>query len=409
MKKINLQLVGLLLTITGVQWGMVLSYYVPYISLFSYSIIIPGSAVTMAISILFLFNKNSFIEKKLPSFNKILAVNLFFQLLMLVYFCFNQNRSEGYLVFHFYIIALIFALSSLKKDFDYSKLPNYLYFSTLILLIWEAWMCNKGYVVGDYAWEQRQLKHYALEPFTFAHGALINIFSALCLQTNKRLLKKFLVVFSIILGIFVMFICNKRTPIFVLFIGIIFFFYWKGLISFKIKRRVFFIFLLSIIIAFIGFFVSPWFHEKMISLANNMYAGILNLLGNDSIQDATGSAMERVGYRNFAYNYINDNFNFFNILFGGGYAILWLDSPLLQSFLDMGLLGFCLYLFLILIYPARLLLIKHDEPTFNLARLLSLYALLSVFNSGHPYMWIKYAPICILSVIYCNLHRDGKT
>lgn len=405
MKKINWHLVGIALVCSGIQLGMLLSFFIPAF---------PGVATVMALSILLTLDYKSLVKRRMPSCNQILVICISFQIIMLLYLYFCMGKlNAGFGLHHFYVIALIIALSSLRRNLDISSFPKYLYVISFPLLVLEAWLCNKGLVVGHIAWEQRQVNaNYALEPFAVAQGALINMFAVMSIKSTplphcKQLLI-FLRVLSILLGMYVMLECGKRTPLFVFFAGLFFLFYWKGLVSVKIKKKTMVAFALIIMFFLTGFFIVPWFQEKLMFFMNNMYAGILNLIGDNSVQDASGSALERVGYRNFAYNYINDNFGFLNILFGGGYAILWLDNPLLQSFLDMGLLGSTLYSFLILIYPARLIFMKSDEPAFVLARLLSLYAILSVFNSGHPYMWIKYAPICVLSVVFCKLRRDGK-
>jgi hypothetical protein len=400
MKKINWHLVGIALVCVGIQLGMLLSFFIPTF---------PGMATVMALSILLTLDYKSLVKRRMPSCNQILVICISFQIIMLLYLYFCMGKlNAGFGLYHFYVIALIVALSSLKRDMDISSFPNYLYVISFPLLILEAWLCNKGLVVGHIAWEQRQANAaYSLEPFAFAQGALINIFAVMSIKLPSNY-KRLLTFVSVLLGIYIMLECGKRTPMLVFFVGIILFFYWKGLISVKVKKKTLIVFVLCISFICIAFLFIQWFQEKVMFFLNNIYAGVLNLMGDTSVQDSTGSAFERVGYRNFAYNYINDNFDLLNIMFGGGYAILWLDNPLLQSFLDMGLLGCCLYSFLILFYPARLLLIKSDEPAFVLARLLSLYAILSVFNSGHPYMWIKYAPICILSVVFCKLSRDGK-
>ena len=41
--------------------------------------------------------------------------------------------------------------------------------------------------------------------------------------------------------------------------------------------------------------------------------------------------------REWAFDYI-ENFNFFEFPFGAGYMTRWLDIPILQSFLDMGII-----------------------------------------------------------------------
>ncbi len=60
---------------------------------------------------------------------------------------------------------------------------------------------------------------------------------------------------------------------------------------------------------------------------SNFSNGVLNLFGDTSVSDETGSAYIRVEMREWAYKYIEENYSLVNYVFGAGYMTHWLDNP----------------------------------------------------------------------------------
>ena len=74
----------------------------------------------------------------------------------------------------------------------------------------------------------------------------------------------------------------------------------------------------------------------------------------------------------------------------------WIDNPVLQSYLDMGIIGFILYFSIVVIFPIRSFFsLKNNLALF--AILICLYNIFSAFSSGNPYLYIKYVPVVFLA------------
>lgn len=104
-----------------------------------------------------------------------------FQLIMVCYWFCSSKASIQYLCFHFYIIALIFALSTIKR-IQMEEVLRYSFFFSIPLTIFGLIVCQLGLVTGPLAWTLRNAnENYALEPFTISSGALIGYYSGLCM------------------------------------------------------------------------------------------------------------------------------------------------------------------------------------------------------------------------------------
>lgn len=130
---------------------------------------------------------------------------------------------------------------------------------------------------------------------------------------------------------------------------------------------------------------------------DNIVNGVKNIMGDTSVSDKIGSAIMRYQTRLQAYEYIEKNFYLHNYLFGAGYMTLGrqFDNPVLQAYLDMGIIGILGYVYLVIVFPIVTMIKKHNNTTVFFI-LVSLYNVFSCFSSGYPYFWSKYTPICLL-------------
>ena len=128
-------------------------------------------------------------------------------------------------------------------------------------------------------------------------------------------------------------------------------------------------------------------------------------MGDTSVSDNSGSAIVRYESRLILYEYIMYNFHFYNYFLGAGYMAIGgqFDNPLLQAYSDIGILGFGGYLYFVVIYPIKQFF-KNLDVTTVFFLLCALYNVLTCISSGNPYMWNKYAPICLL-ILSVSLYR----
>lgn len=402
LKKIdNLKTLGISLSIAGVPLGMYLNWFFPFVE---------WSPIIMFVSVVLIFNWGNLFRFRFPSMSPVLKIVIGFQLLMLLYGLIDERgtMTTQYLSFHLFVIAICFAYALQNRFLELSKVTKYIFGLSSILSILGGFLCFQGFVVGDDVWKAKQYTDdYALEPFTVASGVLINFFSAMVI-TKKNRLENILVFMFFILDIYVLFKCGKRTPIFVASIGTILYLYKRGMLSlhnFKTFLKYIPILCLCFVFAYLK---NEEFNTLVNDFIENFYKGILVLFGNTNVSDASGSASARVEARDFMFNYINLEFSFPNYLFGGGYMVRWLDAPILQSYLDMGILGFILYSYLIVYVPIKYMKYKTLNNLQLFALLNTLYPLLSMLNSGHPYMYNKYTGICLLAFVCCKQYLKVK-
>ncbi|MFB9110940.1 hypothetical protein [Flavobacterium gyeonganense] len=378
---------GISLSLIGVPLGMYFNYLFPFIK---------WSPVFMFLSVALILSYKNLFAGRLPSFNKWFTIIIGYQLLMLLYGLFSVRMNSQYLSFHIYIILLVLALASNKNNATYDKIILFTFYISALCTFLGAYFIWKGLVTGEEAWQLRQdQQDYALEAFTIANGAIINYACVLCLRFKNKFIKIFLsIVFA--LDIYVLFMSTKRTPVFVAIIIAISYLYKTGSVNKTLVLQYFKTLLLTLI-AFIAAYINIEDLQKIIDkFTYEFYSGVFNIFGNTEVRDSSGSAIARYTAREWAYNYINNNFDFFNYILGAGYMTRWIDNPLLQSFLDMGLIGLFMYIMLILIFPIK--------SYFSIANILALFAfLLCVYNimvsisSGNPYIYMKHIPIVFLA------------
>ncbi|MBZ4043049.1 hypothetical protein [Flavobacterium hibisci] len=387
---------GISLSIIGVPLGMYCNFLYPFTE---------WSPIFMFASVVLIISYRNLLLGKLPSYNKTFTLIIILQVLMLIYGVFSNELTSQFLSFHLYVLALIIALSSNDNNSNYNSVILITFIISCICTCFGAFFMWKGLISGEEAWELKQdNENYALEAFTAANGAIINFVCILCLNLRNKLLKVLLLLFSI-LDIYVIFMSTKRTPIFVLLLIIALYLYKTGIIDKKIFIKSFKIFSLLIILLLIAYINIGELQKLLDKFSLDFYNGVLNILGDTDVKDSTGSAISRYKSREWAFNYISNEFVFFNYIVGGGYMIRWIDNPLLQSYLDMGITGFILYLYIVVIYPIKSFFkLKNTISLF--AVLLCIYNVVSTYSSGHPYAYIKYVPIVFLAFIM-NLKNNG--
>lgn len=378
---------GISLSLIGVPLGMYFNYLLPFIK---------WSPIFMFISVILIISYKNFFLGRLPSYNKWFTMIIVFQLLMLFYGISSDNLTSQYLSFHVYIILLTFALASNQNNVSYDKIILFTFYISAFCTFLGTYFIWKGLVTGEEAWQLRQdQEDYALEAFTIANGAIINYACVLCLRFKNKFFKMLLwILFA--LDVYVLFMSTKRTPVFVAIVIAVLYLYRTGSVN-KVLVVQYFKILILIFIAFTAAYINIEALQKIIDkFSYDFYSGVLNIFGNADIRDSSGSAIARYTAREWAYNYINNNFDFFNYILGAGYMTRWIDNPLLQSYLDMGLIGLFMYVWLILIFPIK--------SYFSIANILALFAfLLCVYNimvsisSGNPYIYMKHIPIVFLA------------
>jgi hypothetical protein len=379
--------IGVALSFAGVPLGMYMNYMLPSLG---------WSPIVMTLSVLLLVRYDRLFSGRLIKPNRLFLVIFLFQLLMLGYGIFSESMTWQYITFHLYVIALLGALCTNDKNlanFDQAILWTFIVSGACSVL--GAGLLWKGLIVGQEAWELRQdNEKYALEIFTASYAALVNIASALYLSYDRYKYIKWIAYPLVIASAYIVIFGGKRTPLIILLaILVVYLVKHKRARASKLLR-----YAVTGCAAVAALYAgNDSFHAQIDETFQNTLAGIANIFGNTSALDSSGSAIARYESRAFAYGYIHDNFSIINYLFGGGYMVKWLDNPLLQSYLDMGVPGFFGYLFIVILYPTVFFLKRNHGGPVLFAGSICTYAVLSCINSGNPYQYIKYTPVVLLA------------
>jgi len=390
--------IGIALAWTGIPVGMNLNYLLP---------IIGWSPVIMTLSILLIVRYYNLFTGKL-TFSGISLALIFYQILMLIYGLFSENMTTQYLTFHMYIIALVVALATNSRDrMESAPVIEWTFIVSGVCSVLGAVYLWRGLIVGEQAWQLRQENEdYVLEIFVVSAAALINFASVLYFPSEKYRLSNFIIYPVLLADIYVVFFGGKRTPLIVMIAILVMFLIKRN----KIRSASFYVYsAVAILVPTLFYFANYDFREKVDNSVQNTISGLSVIFGNVKVSDESGSAYSRYEAREWAYDHIVNDFTLFNSVFGGGYMLKWLDNPLLQSYLDMGVLGFLGYFFLVIVYPLSFMLKRRSSTIEIYALSFCIHGVLSAINSGNPYMYLKYVPIAMLSFFASGSSQDRSS
>lgn len=389
---------GITLVLIGVPIGMYLNFFMN---------VTFGSSLTMFLSIVFLIYK----EKIRFRIKKEFTLLFIFQIIMLIYWSISKSESASiqYLTFHLYILALIFSLSNINTV-NFNQTIKCTFFISILLTIIGVIVCGKGLVTGDIAWNLRnENENYALEPFTISSGALIGYYSGLCIN-KKGIINKIIITIILLADIYIIWVCGKRTPLVLLILCTLIYFKKNTSLS---HQNLLFSLIKIIIFAAILFIIliqNNDVQEELQRYSTHLYNGILNLLGDKNVSDLTGSAIARAQFRAMAIEYIQNQFEFGNYILGNGYMEKWnqIDNPILQAYLDMGIIGVIGYISFVIIVPLKRLLLYKVNTIQLFFIFCCLYNVFSSISSGNPYMYQKYHIICLLIFSFITKNKLEK-
>lgn len=373
------------LSFLAVPLGMYLNYF------FDKKIF---SELLLIIGLFFIFDFKRILNFKIINLGYFVGLIFLFQVISIFYLIYADEYR--FFPMHLYLIFLILALAfcDLNK-ISVEYIIKYMFILSSLCVFLGGYFVYNGLVVGYEAWEIRQENpEYALEIFTITSAAVIN-FSICIYYISKNQIKLFCV-FMIFLTLYIVVFGGKRSPFILLISTILFWmFFLKNKIKFNlIGYSVFGAFLMSIIIA-----SNQSMRDYLFKIIDNSLLGIKILLGQSGVVDHTGSALIRVENREWALNLISEKFELIHIIFGYGYMTRWLDNPILQSFLDMGIIGLFIYLIVVIIAPCYKFFISSKSAIIILFFTFCLPAIVTCFNSGNPYMYKKFIPVILFLFI----------
>lgn len=382
-QRIDKKSIGLCLVVIGVYLGNYIRI------LFGINLV----NVLMLFAIFLLTDFKNIVRLKFPSLNPRLSYLLLSQIIIVVYNFFSDYQMEYVMLF--YSIAIIISFSSNNRDEETNSFVFYLFLlsSICVFLAFYSFTGGSGYVDVNQA-SSAIVKETEVDDksmaFIYPNTALINAFSCLCMLKEKILYRKILLVI-ILFDLFFILACGKRTPLIALVLCL-FYYFWET-DSLKLSSKSFRKIPWLILLLFFGYYFCnkiDLIHSFIDSSIDNIEAGISIIL-NLNTSSFDESAYTRVLIRQQMLS-IYDNFSWYNYLFGYG-IFGYGDQPLLQSLLDMGLVGFFVYIYFILLYPLKLIFKKQKRKGVLFFTFMSMANILTCMTAGMPYGYLLYYPI----------------
>ena len=211
------------------------------------------------------------------------------------------------------------------------------------------------------------------------------------INKSKSNTVKILLLVCIMFDFFVITMSHKRTPFIV---GIVLsLIYVYRMYMEKTKRWLWFVPLAAVLAYMVIKSNNRMFSENWLYV----YVGVEDFINGTNQLDVTNSASLRYYSREYAFNLIS-HFTYWQTIFGMGYMTRWLDNPLLQSYLDMGIFGCLSFLYFIVLMPLKVVFdkekLKNDEAFWIFC--MSAYTMIGFLSTGHPYGHGKWIPVCLL-------------
>lgn len=293
-------------------------------------------------------------------------------------------------VYTLFVIVYIFSLSTNITTIDEEKFMSFYIIITSIL------SCLSFLIVFSNQSDITNMKVTTLENgaerSTLASVSLFYLFVFLVYKPKRKIIR---VLLSITFGFALcnMLICNRRIVYITALVCTLVYFWKNKKKALKFRNIAFLLVFIPVIIIIFRILLS-------IGWVNNMFDRSLNALLNgintffDS-NNGDASVMIRNENRELALNAYRNN-NIFQYFFGRGYGYMWIDFPLFEAFLDLGIIAGFVYFYLTFYLVLKQTIFKKSFSQFEYIVLFGAIAVsLSGFASGMPYGNTKYCPIIL--------------
>ncbi len=381
---------GISISLCGISLAMLLNYIFPGV---------PWTPAIMFLSVLCLFPYEHFSLK--GKMDHILKMVLCIQVLMLIYWIFSENfdKKFNYLSFHLYILAFIFVLRTNPNLHKANFLGILFIFSASLSIIFAIIHFSGLYVVHIMEFRHERI----LEVFTMNRAAFANLIAGtILIGGSKKTWFKILLTVLIAIDIYVVVKSGKRSYFVNIFVVMFY-------IALRNRKRIDYIVAISITLIIALFFISE-VQNTFSMLMNRTISGFMDVYGSQRVMyDENSSSSIRAFALQAAIRDFQD-FNSFEQIFGKGYYSYYIDNPILEAYLDMGIVGFCLFFYVAIVMPLRLFWkVPYKNKEAILVYCFALMTIVISLTNNNPYQYINYTPLCILATyLYADKKRESR-
>lgn len=338
---------------------------------------------------------------------------ILFIILAFIYYFLSDFDEPVYLI---YIgVSLIFSmgisLSKYEVDFSFDKTILFIWLFSLVTVLGGLYCFASGTLTifsGMFDFNEEGDAIY--DGLTMGSVCITQMISSFYFISKKEIssTKRICLFLLIIIDFIVTIMAFKRTPL--LIATLVIFYYLRRLGYLSMTPKKVFGILMVILIAVIYVLNNNEVKEAVESIVEYTYEGISNLItGNHTGHGLTNSTDMRIDNRDQALNMIAQ-FDILEYMLGKGFMTFWFDMPLLQSYLDMGVIGFLLFFSYTVILPFYAVFSKNKKNDLVLfCGMLAVPSAICSLTSGHPYfhsIWMHISLLCF--VLNANYENNSK-
>lgn len=338
---------------------------------------------------------------------------ILFIILAFIYYFLSDFDEPVYLI---YIgVSLIFSmgisLSKYEVDFSFDKTILFIWLFSLVTVLGGLYCFASGTLTifsGMFDFNEEGDAIY--DGLTMGSVCITQMISSFYFISKKEIssTKRICLFLLIIIDFVVTIMAFKRTPL--LIATLVIFYYLRRLGYLSMTPKKVFGILMVILIAVIYVLNNNEVKEAVESIVEYTYEGISNLItGNHTGHGLTNSTDMRIDNRDQALNMIAQ-FDILEYMLGKGFMTFWFDMPLLQYYLDMGVIGFLLFFSYTVILPFYAVFSKNKKNDLVLfCGMLAVPSAICSLTSGHPYfhsIWMHISLLCF--VLNANYENNSK-
>lgn len=360
------------------------------------------------LALLFTVDWNNLFLKHTLRFSKDMWWLLAFQVFIFLYAVIADASlmgSESSIVYTLYVIAYIIALLTNNGTIDGESFIKFIIVVTAFLNLIVFGLIVSGQT--DLGSVYVRTLTYGTDRSSLSSVPLYYILAFICYKPRK-LLDRIITILILFLSVYNMLACVRRTVYIIVIVCLI---VWiVKSINFQSIERQKFIKCMVAIIIIICVFRIVYSIEWVQNIVNRSFESLTTGLAtffDDSAADA--SVTIRNTNRALAIQDYKEN-SIVQLIFGRGYAYMWIDLPFFEAFLDLGLIGGFAYLYFTGVLVVKEVLKKRAFTrgewfiVFN-----AISVLISGFVSGMPYGYGKYCPIASFIFVIIMGKLGGET
>lgn len=334
---------------------------------------------------------------------------MIFVILSFVYYIFSDFDEPVYLLYLgvtlFFSVGL--SLSKYGKDFSLDNTIRYIWLFSLVSVLGGLYCFVSGklsFLSGLLDFNEEGDTIY--DGLTMGSVCIMQIICSFYFisKDDNSLLERYLMFLLIIIDFVMTLMAFKRTPLLIALVIIFYYLRRLGYLALTPRKVICFILVFLAIMVYV--ISNSELSEAVATISENTFEGISSLVtGDHTGHSLTNSTDVRIENRDAAFGMIA-HFDVLEYMIGRGFMTFWFDMPLVQSYLDMGVIGLVLFAFYTVYLPLYSVFSKiRKNRIVLLCGMFAFPGAVCCLTNGHPYFQSLWMPVSLLCFV---LDEDWK-